>query len=190
MSRVFWVRHAPTHAKVMVGWSDLPADLADTARLARLGAALPREALLVSSDLSRAVQTADAIAGARARAAPDSDLREIHFGAWELQPFDKVPDQARLRAFWEQPGALRPPGGESWDDIVARVNRAVARLMRAHPGRDLIVVAHLGAILTQVQRALGLSAYDTFAQPIDNLSITELHHRGGLWQVQRINFRP
>ena len=55
MSRFFWVRHGPTHAKTMVGWSDLPADLSDTARLARLSAHLPDGAPVVSSDLVRAV---------------------------------------------------------------------------------------------------------------------------------------
>ena len=33
---IWWVRHGPTHRKEMVGWSDVPADLSDTAALARL----------------------------------------------------------------------------------------------------------------------------------------------------------
>ncbi|MEY8841169.1 histidine phosphatase family protein, partial [Cribrihabitans sp. XS_ASV171] len=36
MTRLHFVRHGPTHAKGMVGWSDLPADLSDTALLDRL----------------------------------------------------------------------------------------------------------------------------------------------------------
>ena len=70
MSRFFWVRHGPTHAKSMVGWSDLPADLGDTAQLARLSTHLPAEALVISSDLIRASATADAIAGKRTRLPP------------------------------------------------------------------------------------------------------------------------
>lgn len=34
MTRIFWIRHGPTHANGMVGWSDLPADLSDSARQA------------------------------------------------------------------------------------------------------------------------------------------------------------
>ena len=67
MTRFFWVRHGPTHAKTMVGWSDLPADLSDHVALARLSDALPRDAVVVSSDLIRAVATADAIQGGRPR---------------------------------------------------------------------------------------------------------------------------
>jgi broad specificity phosphatase PhoE len=42
MSRIWLVRHGPTHAKGMVGWTDLPADLSDGAALARLNAHLPQ----------------------------------------------------------------------------------------------------------------------------------------------------
>ena len=38
----------------MVGWSDLPADLSDTVALQRLHDHLPSDAVVISSDLSRA----------------------------------------------------------------------------------------------------------------------------------------
>ena len=190
MSRVFWVRHGPTHAKAMVGWSDLPADLSDTAQLARLSEHLPADAVVISSDLIRATATADAIAGPRIRLPHDPDLREIHFGEWELQAFDKIPDQERLMSFWEEPGDVRPPGGESWHEVAARIDGAIARVISAHPGRDIIAVAHMGAILTQVQQALEISAYQAFAHKIDNLSVTELHLRGTGWHAAAINHRP
>lgn len=190
MTRLFWVRHGPTHAKSMVGWSDLPADLSDCAALDRLHRHLPAHAPVISSDLIRAKATADAILGARHRLPHDRDLREIHFGDWELQGFDTIEDQDHLRAFWEQPGDICPPGGESWHDVSRRVDGAVSRLLAMHQGGDLIVVAHMGAILTQLQRALGISAYDTFAHRIDNLSVTELHLRDGVWHAAAINHRP
>ncbi|MEO0370995.1 MAG: histidine phosphatase family protein [Pseudomonadota bacterium] len=190
MSRVFWVRHGPTHAKAMVGWSDIPADLSDTARIARLEAFLPREAVVVSSDLIRAVATADAIQGPRTRLPHDPDLREIHFGVWEMQNFDTIEDQERLRAFWDEPGLVRAPGGDTWDDVTARVDRGINRAMIAHPGVDIIAVAHMGAILTQVQQAQRISAYDAFAQKIDNLSVTELMLGKKGWQAVRINHCP
>ncbi len=190
MSRVFWVRHGPTHTKLMVGWTDLPADLSDTAQIARLSAHLPDDAVVVSSDLIRAVHTADAIAGTRDRMSHDADLREMHFGAWEMKKWDTIEDQQHLRRFWDEPGDVRPPGGESWHQVVARVDRAVTRVMQANPGRDIIVVAHFGVILTQVQQALQIGAYETFSHKIDNLSVTQLHHVAGNWQVEGINHSP
>ncbi len=190
MSRFFWVRHGPTHANAMVGWTDLPADLSDTAQLARLSAHLPQDALVVSSDLVRAHDTATAIQGGRLRLPDNASLREIHFGAWEMANFDSAPQQMRLRAFWETPGDLAAPGGESWNGTSARVSAAVGALRAAHPGRDIIAVAHMGAILTQVQTALGISAYQAFGHRIDNLSVTALRHDGHRWHADGINHLP
>lgn len=190
MSRFFWVRHGPTHARGMVGWSDLPADLSDQAQLARLSASLPEDAVVISSDLIRASATADAIAGTRLRLPHDPDLREIHFGTWELAHFTEVEDQAHLHAYWDEPGDVRPPGGESWHEVSARVTRAVDRLLTAHHDRNIIVVAHFGVILTQVQQALQIGAYEAFAHRIDNLSVTELHHTDDGWTARRINHLP
>ena len=187
-----WVRHGPTGQKSFCGWRDVPADLSDSARLARLNAALPAGALLISSDLIRAVATADALAATRQRLPHDPALREFHFGAWEGLPFAEVagrdPDLAR--AYWEQPGDAAPPGGESWNQLAARVGTRVAALCAAHPDRHIIAVAHFGVILTQVQAALGITPVQALAQDIGNLSVTELQCDSGLWAARRINHLP
>jgi alpha-ribazole phosphatase len=189
MTRLFWVRHGPTHAKTMVGWTDLPADLSDRAALARLDAFLPRDSVILSSDLSRAVVTADAICDGRQRLPHDPDLREIHFGAWENRSHDEVsadtPDH--VRSFWEMPGDIRPPGGESWNDLSARVTRATDRLIAAHAGRDIVVVAHFGAILAAIQRARGCPTTEVFAHRIEPLSVTTLERGGTGWTCNAVN---
>ena len=167
------VRHGPTHAKGMVGWTDLPADLSDTAALARLSAHLP-DVPVVSSDLIRAVTTADAIADARPRLPHDADLREIHFGQWEMQRHDQI-DPALSRRFWDAPGDVAPPGGESWNAMSARVANAIDRL--AQHTDEAIVVAHFGVILSLLQRALGVTPQQVFAHKIDNLSVTRVNLR-------------
>ncbi|MBJ3761189.1 histidine phosphatase family protein [Maribius pontilimi] len=177
MSTLWWVRHGPTHAKGMVGWTDLPADLSDTGQLRRLSALLP-DAPVISSTLSRAVETADAIQDGRPRLPHDPDLRELHFGEWEMRRHDEIEeeDPAHIRAFWDQPGEISAPGGESWADLQARVGRAADRLLAR--GTDVIVVAHFGAILTQYQRAAGLTTRDAFGQKIDNLSVSAFRWAG------------
>jgi broad specificity phosphatase PhoE len=192
MTRLHLVRHGPTHAKSMVGWSDLPADLSDTAAIARLSAHLPENALVVSSDLQRATATADAIQASRARLNHRTDLREIHFGDWEMRAFKDIEaeDPDRIRAYWETPGDVRPPGGESWHEVCARVDAAVDQLMADHPGQDLIIVVHFGVILTQVQRALQLASYDAFGHRIDNLSVTQITRLDTGWKVGPINHLP
>ncbi len=190
MRRLFWVRHGPTHAKSMVGWSDLPADLSDTAQIARLSDYLPQGAPVISSDLIRATATADAIAQGRPRLPHDRQLREMHFGDWELKRHNEIEDQAHARAFWENPGDIRPPRGESWNDVTTRVNAAVSRIFREHSSPDIIAVAHFGVILTQLQQALQLDASATFSHKIDNLSVTELHFDQDQWRAKRFNHLP
>ena len=188
-----WVRHGPTHEKTFVGWRDVPADLSDTALIARLNADLPRQALLISSDLSRSVATADVLSHpARARLPHHADLREMHFGLWDGMGFREVAarDPALSRAYWETPGDIAAPGGESWNQTAARVSAVVDAINAAHPEAHVIAVAHFGVILTQVQRALGVSAYDSMAHKIDNLSVTTLAHGNGRWRVERINHLP
>jgi alpha-ribazole phosphatase len=187
LTRFWLVRHGPTHAKAMIGWTDLPADLSDTAALHRLDAHLPASAPVISSDLSRARATADALAS-RPRLAHDPDLREIHFGHWEARSFAEVEaeDPGLIRAFWDQPGDIRPPGGESWNDLTRRTHAALDRLRGAAP--DIIVVAHFGPILAALQRATGHSAAQVFAHRIENLSVTALSLDPP--QVHAINHRP
>lgn len=189
VTRFWWVRHGPTHEKAFVGWRDVPADLSDTAALARLDAYLPKGAVLVSSDLIRAAATADAVAAGRDRLAHDAALRELHFGDWDGKHWSDVAEThpALSRAYWEDPGDHCPPGGESWNMAAARVQSAVDRLLQQHQGRDIIVVAHFGVILTQVQRALGCSGSEALAQGIDNLSVTSISHRSGRWSLGVVN---
>ncbi len=189
MTRLWMVRHGPTHAKSMVGWSDLPADLSDTAAIMRLRTYLP-DAPTISSDLIRASATADVLRP-RIRLPHDPSLREINFGAWELRSFRDVEaeDPDRIRAYWEQPGTIAPPDGESWNMVRRRVDDAVdALLTQGH--ENLIIVAHFGVILTQVQRALGIDACAAFSHKIDNLSVTDMHIADGQWSMGKINHIP
>jgi alpha-ribazole phosphatase len=187
-----WVRHGPTHEKTFVGWRDVPADLSDKARIARLADWLPRPALLISSDLIRATATANAIASGRTRLPDDPDLREFNFGDWDGKTFDEVanahPDLAR--AYWETPGDITPPGGESWNAAARRVSGVVDALSARHHDRDIVAVAHIGVIMTQIQRAERAAPEQVIGHRIDNLSVTRLLHDGCRWSVGEINRLP
>lgn len=193
MTTWHWVRHGPTHQKTFVGWRDVPADLSDTAQLARLRAHLPTQALVVSSDLIRAAATADAVTGGgHIRLPHQRDLREFDFGDWDGMHFRDVSarDPDLSRAYWETPGDVKAPNGESWNMGAARVNRVVDHLNAVHPDADIIVVAHFGVILTQVQRALGVAPYEALAHSIDNLSVTRITWDASGPRVEAINHLP
>ena len=192
MTTLHLVRHGPTHQKTFVGWRDVPADLSDTAQIARLHAHLPSDAILVSSDLIRASATADAVQDGRNRLPHDPNLREFNFGDWDGQHFSEIAanDPEASRAYWENPGDTAPPNGESWNAASARISKAIDRLCKTHSGADIVIVAHIGAILTQVQRALLVSAHDVLAHKIDNLSVTDISVSPDAWTIGRINHLP
>ncbi len=191
MTRWWWVRHGPTHQKTFTGWRDVPANLTDEARISRLADYLPSNALVISSDLIRAVSTADAVQAGRKRLPHEPALREFNFGTWDGLHFTEVaeshPDLSR--AYWETPGDVRPPEGESWNDAAGRV-RAVVDKLNTEGIENIIVVAHFGVILTQIQRASGQTAYEALAHTIDPLSVTELDFDAGVWQIGKINHIP
>lgn len=191
MTTVYWVRHGPTHQTAFTGWRDVPADLSDTAALGRLSDYLPADAVVISSDLIRAVATADAIAGDRVRLPHDADLREFDFGAWDGLHFSEVAtrDPELCRRFWEEPGDIAAPQGESWNAVAARVGAAIDRARNIAGPRPIIAVAHFGAILTHLSAAGGLSPKLALSYKIDTLSITELTHAGD-WRIGRINHIP
>lgn len=181
------MRHGPTHAKTFVGWRNLPADLSDDGAIARLAGFLPRNAVVVSSDLHRCVATADAITEERLRLPDDPHLREFHFGAWDGRHFTEIAEAYPhlSRTYWDEPGDAAPPGGESWNAAAHRVAAAVRRMEALHQG-PFIAVAHIGVILTQVQSVLGLSGYEALSHKIDNLSVTTLDTKLGKAQINHI----
>lgn len=191
MTVIYWVRHGPTHEKTFVGHRDVAADLSDHAQIARLSAALPATALVVSSDLARSVDTATALQGTRTRLPHRAGLREFDFGDWDGLHFGDVsqkwPDLSR--AYWETPGDVAPPNGESWNAAAARVTADIIRLADENARRDIIAVAHFGAILTQVAQAADIAPYRALSHRIDNFSVTEIQMRP-TWGVARINHLP
>ncbi|WP_245758813.1 histidine phosphatase family protein [Tropicimonas isoalkanivorans] len=174
----------------MNGWTDVPADLSDIPQLDRLADFLPAEAAIVSSDLVRAVATADALQRGRARLPHERGLREIHFGTWEAKTFDAVDaqDPQLARLYWESPGDVRPPGGESWNDLSRRVDRVVDWLTGEEG--DIIAVSHFGPILSQVMRARACTPAEVLAETIAPLSVTRLAWDGTRWTAELVNHLP
>ena len=190
MTDWYWVRHGPTHEKSFVGWRDVPADLSDQNLIDQVAGFLPSNAVVVSSDLSRSVSTADALAYGRPRLPHELNLREFNFGDWDGKLWTDVAESnpKLSRDYWEKPGDVIAPNGESWNMAAGRVRPVVDRLAAAHT--CIVAVAHFGIILTQIQRASGASAYDCLAHKIDNFSVTHLCEENGQWTVNYINRLP
>jgi alpha-ribazole phosphatase len=201
VTRWWWVRHAPVTANDgrIYGQEDMPADCSDDRAFATLAKILPSGAVLATSDLQRTTQTADAIITAGLdlpEALVEPAFREQCFGEWQGMRYDEfasLRDELAHR-HWLSPAFERPPRGESFADVIARVVPAVIRMTATYAGRDVVAVAHGGTIRAAAALALGLDPEAVLALSIDNLSLTRLDHiddneNGAAWRVATIN-RP
>ena len=111
----------------------------------RIGALFSAE-LVVTSAYRRASETARIIAGALGLPLKvEADLHEREIGAHRGRSYDSFltePDYDPHR-----PWAWKPQGGESYEDVQARVGPILDRLAAAHPGSDVVVVSH-GGVMT------------------------------------------
>lgn len=100
--------------------------------------------VVYSSPLERARRTAGAIALRCATdVIVDERLREIDFGDAEGLGFDELPTDLQ-RDLLERPATVRFPGGETYEELRARVADALDEIARAHA--RVAVVSHAGAI--------------------------------------------
>ena len=163
-TRLILVRHGETPMTAQRRYSgrgdiELSATgLAQAAAVARrLAASEPAAAVVVSSPLVRCQQTASAIAEGLGRVPvqADPDLIECDFGEWEGLTFAEVRERwpEQLNAWLASP-AVAPPGGESFEAVLARVRSARTRLLAEYPAQTVVVVSHVTPIKLILKDAL------------------------------------
>jgi alpha-ribazole phosphatase len=204
ITRWWWVRHAPVpDFGNIYGQSDVDCDCGDRDVFAAVAHDLPRGAIWVTSNLKRTHQTAAAIAAAMTQEdaaaggrVPIAEFAEQHLGDW--QGMNRAAFFASRASaphpFWFGPSSERPPGGESFDDLFARVVPVIERLSSEYRGRDIVAVAHGGTIKAAIAHALGLGAEAGLAFMIENCSVTRLERLSSSqtspWRVAAVNHRP
>jgi probable phosphoglycerate mutase len=125
---------------------------------------LPAVAAVFTSDLVRAVRTAEILGGpAGLRPRLEARLRERHAGDWT--GLTRVEIEERWPGYLA--GHLRPPGYEDDSALLERALAALDAIARNLPGATVVAVSHGGLIRT-VERQLGVDA-----PPLPNL--------GGRW---------
>ena len=159
-TRVIAIRHGETAWNVdtrIQGQLDVPLNERGREQARRLAEAMANEDLHViySSDLSRAHETASAVARrAGLKVTPAIGLRERGFGIFEGYTFAEIeerwPEQSRL---WRRRDPdFGPEGGETLQAFYARAVAAATALARAHFGQTIALVAH-GGVMDCLYRA-------------------------------------
>lgn len=162
MTEILLVRHGESEwnaAGRWQGWADPPLTPLGQAQATAAADAVDGIEVVASSDLRRAVSTAETIAGRLGTGAvtQDQGLRERDVGEWTGLTRPEIdrrwPD---WRTWAEQNnGFIEAPGGERHADFLARILNAVARVAERHAGARILAVSHGGVIRT-LERHLGI----------------------------------
>lgn len=145
---------------------------------------------IYASDLPRALETAEPIAGRlRLPINTMTALREVDVGEWEGLTVPEI--QAQHAENWNacvgDPIQARRKGGESFAELAARVEEAFHQWQTGHAGQIVLAVTHGGPIQVLVCAVLGLPLRFRRHISINNSSITTLAHGDGLWYLESLN---
>lgn len=200
--RYYLVRHGVTdwnREKRWQGHSDTPLNDEGREQARRIGLRLsqierPPQAVW-SSDLSRAFDTAQAIAtplGIPVYTTPL--LREMGLGEWEgLQEKDIIArgDAERFARYKLSPGEHRPPGGESLESALNRLKQVLGEIRERHPAGQIAVVGHGGSLRAMFADALDAPAATMLRFQLGNCSLSILEDtktdEGWVRRIQLLN---
>jgi len=189
-TRILAIRHGETAWNVdtrIQGQLDIGLNDTGLWQAQRVGQALVEETLdaIYSSDLQRAMATAQAIAQATAAPLhPELGLRERHFGHLQGQTWADIeqhwPEDARLWRSRDPHWA--PQGGESLTVLRQRIADTVDRLASRHLGQHIVLVAHGGVMDALYRLATGQDIQTPRTWHLGNAAINRL-----LWTPQGLS---
>ena len=191
-TRLCLVRHGETAwnaERRIQGQLDVPLSSIGHAQARATANWLAQEdfAAIYSSDLSRALHTAEAVAHLlRLPIGQQVALRERHYGVLQTltyAEFERRHPQAHARFLAREEAFALPGGGESLLQFAARVNQCIDAIVAAHTGRQVLVVTHGGVLDVLHRRASGkpLSLPRDFDSPNAGLNWLEIDR--GRWSI-------
>lgn len=173
----------------MQGTTDTPLSDVGRAQAQALGRRLAGHDFnaLYSSDLSRARDTASAIAQHTGRRiVEDPRLQERRFGIFEGLTAEEIvsryPDEHAR--FASRDPDYEVPGGESARGFTQRCLGCLAEIAGRHRGEELVVVTH-GLVLDSLYRAAhGLDHGERRPVPLINASLNLFGYDGSAWRLE------
>ncbi|MEQ1759268.1 MAG: histidine phosphatase family protein [Vicinamibacterales bacterium] len=145
---------------------------------------------LYSSDLGRAVQTAEVIGAAcKQPVRLDQQLRERHMGVFQGLTWDEMSLQfPQERAEYERTGFFRTiPEGETAEERRDRSIRVLTAIAERHPHDTVVVVTHGGFLMGFLEFVLGIPSGSGTRFKKDNGSFNSFEYDGLGWCLRTWN---
>lgn len=135
-----------------------------------------------SSTLSRCRKLASTIAENHYT---DERLKELNFGDWEMQWWDKIPAEELLP--WRKDFVnLKCPNGESYQDMQNRCVSFLDELTKTQH-KKIAIISHGGFIRTLLSHVLHSPLEKSFVLKIDYGSVSKLEFLNNQYSVEYIN---
>ena len=194
---IYLVRHGPTEYNEQRRWQgqiDIPLSAAGKVLVQAVGHFLKSQDLcrdhIYSSPLSRAIDTAQAIADDASRILIDDRLIEIDLGEYDGRYEDEIEQQVGSQQYdtWRKDNfRTAAPGGETFDQLRNRVGEFYSDLI-ANNDAQSIVVAHQGVLMALKSVISGQSsatALGSFKQQNDVVEVwsTKTKQLVSTWQI-------
>ncbi|MEO8027389.1 MAG: histidine phosphatase family protein [Bryobacteraceae bacterium] len=151
MPTLFLVRHAePMQTGVILGQLDPPLSERGRAEAVNIWRDRAPLAVVYSSPLLRAIETAELIGAAPVEIL--DDLREIGYGAWDGKTWAEIEAADAVLAHRKQADwtGVTPPGGENWETFRARVAQAGKRILEGPFPCAVVAHAAVNAVLVSI----------------------------------------
>jgi alpha-ribazole phosphatase len=169
-TRLYLVRHgqvADGHTDIYNGHNDVDLSPTGVSQCQSLAVHLQDVKLagIYSSDLTRTRRGAEMIRQGRDLSVQTvPEFREINFGVWEGLSFQQIMTQypEELQQRFADLANFRIPGGESLQDLHARVAPKLTELVQRHTGEAFLLVAHAGINRVILSQAMGLDLQHIF----------------------------
>lgn len=194
-TRFCLIRHGETTwntERRLQGHTDTPLNSRGETQARQMAQALKNANLsfdvLYSSDLQRAVNTANAIVQLfGVKATIDSALRERHFGVLQGLSIEQAP--IAHPAIWQAHISRELDhdlaGGESILQFAARVESVIEKLRMLHSGKTILLVSHGGTLDMMYRIASKQSLGSERIVSVPNASLNWILHNDQGWSVER-----
>ncbi len=116
----------------------------------------------------------------------DARLKELHFGDWEMSPWDAIPRE-KFDVWADDYANLAPPNGETFSELHARAKSFVEDVSSHSQGKHILVVTHGGFIRALIAEVLQMPLKRLFRLTIDHASVTQLEFNGEVPKVLLMN---
>ena len=194
-THICFIRHGETTwnaERRMQGHIDIPLNTTGMGQAKRLANALTQTKYsfdaIYSSDLERAVHTANAVANALSLAVQTTtQLRERNVGQLQGLLLSEAP--VLFPEIWQSHIARELDhdlgGGESIRAFHQRMQGVLELLLRQHRGQSILAVSH-GGSLDMIYRIVTQQALDAErVAVVPNTSLNWITHDGSVWSIQR-----